>query len=655
MGSSVKAGSLRDRASRIVPAGSLAIALALVFLALADGGYGGESLGAGSAVVWILVVVAILARPQALREIAPPLALAALLLGVLLGLTALSLGWGRDDGAGFAEVVRLSGYLGAFVLVGLLARPGDGRAVLVAVTGAVVAVALVALSSRLLGIGGGDAGLADALPPSRGRLSFPLGYWNALGALMALALPVLAHLAVTGGGRWARGAALAAVGPVLLTAWMTSSRGALLAALAGAIVVVLFATERRRTGAAAIAGIALAMPAMVGASFAGGILDSPGDGSPGAAELGVVALLLAGMAAAVLAGAALVDALARLSRVSSRLPRVRPAVAIPVALVAVAGLVLLAGPGRLIDDFRTLSPEARTSESTGILSASGSGRAQFWGTALDAFADEPVRGIGAGGYATYWNQHGSLGTPARNAHSEPLELLAELGPAGLLAFLAFAAVVALAGVRRARGPDRAAVGGALGLLAAGAVGFLIDWTWQIPAVTVPVLIVAAALAGSAFAAPRPSPARMAGLRVPAPLAGAVLIAVAIPAVWAAGVLGVATARLDESERALADGDASGAAQAARAAIAVEPWAAEPWFQLAEVERTVDNVEAAQLAVREGVRRAPDDFRGWILASVLRAQAGEALPSAVYAARALTLAPLLIPRVGEFAPETTEPQ
>ena len=29
---------------------------------------------------------------------------------------------------------------------------------------------------------------------------------------------------------------------------------------------------------------------------------------------------------------------------------------------------------------------------------------------LDAFADEPVRGIGAGGYATYWNQHGSLGT-----------------------------------------------------------------------------------------------------------------------------------------------------------------------------------------------------------------------------------------------------
>jgi hypothetical protein len=41
--------------------------------------------------------------------------------------------------------------------------------------------------------------------------------------------------------------------------------------------------------------------------------------------------------------------------------------------------------------------------------------------------------------------------------------------------------------------------------------------------------------------------------------------------------------------------------------------------------------------------------------VLRDQAGEGLPSVVYAARALTLAPLLIPRVGEFAPESPGPQ
>ena len=649
MRSSLKAGSVRDRVSRIVPAGSLAIALAVVLLALADGGYTGESLGSGSAVVWILVVVSVLARPEGLRGIPAPLAGAALLLGLLLGLTALSLGWGNDDGAGFADVVRLSGYLGVFVLAGLLARPGDGRPVLIAVAAAVLVVALIALGSRLLGIGSGDAVLADVLPPSQGRLSFPLGYWNALGALMALAVPILAHLASSGSRRQC-GAALAALGPVLLTAYMTSSRGALLAALIGALVVVAFADERRRTGAALASGVALALPALIGASAAGGILDSPGDGSPGGAELGVLALLLAGCAAAAFIGPALTDAIARISMHSSRLPRIRPAIAIPVVAAVAIGLVLLTGPARLIDDFRSLSPEARTEASTGILSASGSGRAQFWGTALDAFADEPVRGIGAGGYATYWNQHGSLGTPTRNAHSEPLELLAELGPAGLLGFAGFAVIVALAGVRRARGPAGAAAGAALGVLAAGAVGFLIDWTWQVPAVTVPVLVVAAALAGRGF-----GPAAAAGLRVPAPLAGAALVAVAIPSLWAAGVLAVATSRLDESDRALAAGDPAGAARAARAAIAVEPWAAEPWFQLAEVERTVDNVEAAQLAAREGIERAPNDFRGWILASNLQSQEGASLQSTVYAARALALAPLLIPRVGEFAPTVTEPE
>ncbi len=371
-----------------------------------------------------------------------PLVLGTLLLGVLLGLTALSLGWGTDDGAGFAEVVRVAGYLGTFVLVGLLARPGSGRSILGAVATGVVAVAVISLASRLLGIGAGDAGLADVLPPSQGRLSFPLGYWNALGALMALGVPALVHLAATGEGRLCARAPARGAG----------SRPAhrlhdLLAGCAagGAAGRARHGRARRRAASRGCCPRGRRRAR------------DPGDDRRVARRRGSSTrretarrdrpswrcsrLLLAGVAAALLAGPALADALARLSRHGSRLPRVRPAIALPVALVLVVGLVLLTGPGRLVDDFRSLSPETRTEAGTGILSASGSGRAQFWGTALDAFADEPVRGIGAGGFATYWNRNGSLGTPARNAHSEPLELLAELGLAGLVCFLGFAGVV----------------------------------------------------------------------------------------------------------------------------------------------------------------------------------------------------------------------
>jgi O-antigen ligase len=651
MGSSLKAGSVRDRTSRHAPAGSVAIAVALLLIALADGGYSGDALGAGTAIVWILVVVAMLVRPQRLGHVPPPLALATVFLIALLGLTALSLGWGNDDGAGFSEVVRLAGYLGVFVLAGLLAQPGGGRSILTAIAAGIVAVALVALASRLLGIGGGDADLAGQLPPSAGRLSYPLGYWNGLGALMALAVPALVHLAAeTGAGR-RRSVALAAMAPVLLTAYMTSSRGALLAALLGAGVMIAFATERRRAVAVLAAGIAVALPAMVGATVADGILDTPGTGSPGTAEWAVIALLLAGVLLALLAGAAMVRGMEKLGGLAAGRLRVPPRIAVSVAIAVLAGLVVLTGPGRLIDDFSSISSETRTEASTGILSASGSGRAQFWGTALDAFADEPLQGIGAGGYATYWNRHGSIGTPARNAHSEPLELLAELGIAGLASFLGFAGVIALAGLRRARGPGGALAGAGLGVLAAGSVGHLIDWTWQIPAVTVPMLIVGAGLAGSAFASstrPEPSMGETKGTwAVPAPLAGAVLLVLAIPAIWAAGVLAVATTRIDQSKSALANGEPADAARAARAAIEIEPWAAEPWLQLAEIERTVDNVEASKRAARMGIQRAPDDFRGWLLVSTLEGQKGNGTLGANYAFRAVSLAPLLLPRIQEF--------
>jgi cytochrome c-type biogenesis protein CcmH/NrfG len=200
-------------------------------------------------------------------------------------------------------------------------------------------------------------------------------------------------------------------------------------------------------------------------------------------------------------------------------------------------------------------------------------------------------------------------------------------------------VVALSGLRNARSPRGAPAGAALGILAAAALGFLIDWTWQIPAVTAPVLIVAAALTGGGAGR---------RLRVPAPALAVGVAVVAIPALWSGGVLAVATDRIDDSEAALAAGRPGDAARDARAAIAVQPWAAEPYLQLAEVERSVDNIEAANGAARAAIRRGPDDFRVWMLTASLAFIEGDVEAGSNYLARAFSLAPRLITRFGEFS-------
>ena len=87
---------------------------------------------------------------------------------------------------------------------------------------------------------------------------------------------------------------------------------------------------------------------------------------------------------------------------------------------------------------------------------------------------------------------------------------------------------------------------------------------------------------------------------------------------------------------------------AREAIAIQPWAAEPWLQLATVERSVDNTEAAARAAREAIERSPDDFRLWLLASVLAGSGEQPNGGISYAVRASQLAPTLLLRLPEFA-------
>lgn len=619
----------------------------MLALALAGGGYGAIAVSATAAVTWALVLGLMLAGRGDLGTLAaPPFAVAAAALLLFGLLTALSLSWSPDPDQGFVEVVRVAGYAGVFVLAGLAMAPGWGATALRGVLIAVVATALVALGSRLLGIGEGDRELAADLPPASGRLSFPLGYWNALGALMALAIPILMATAAGARDRLRAGGWLAAAVPILLAIYMTSSRGALIAAFAAAGITTGLSPNRPRALAAAVLALIVALPAIAAAELSSGILDSAGDGSVGSSELTVLAVAAAAATAAVVLGGA---ALERVQALAAAVPLPPLRIAIPALALVAAALVALVGPAKIVDDFRSVPSTPRAGE---LLLSSGSGRSQFWGAALDAFADEPGRGIGAGGYATYWNQHSTLGTPARNAHSEPLEALAELGVLGLALLAAFAGAVGSAAVAKRRAPGGAA---AAGVLAAGGVGYLIDWTWQVPAVTVPVLIVAAGLAGRGFAAIEDRSARASAFGpLAATAAGAALAALAAASLWAAAALGLGADQLERSDDALGRGDSGAAAEHARAAAAAQPWAAEPYLRLAEIEQGVGNVRAADAAAGAAIERAPDDFRSWILAAQLEAELGEPEVAAAYAQRAVALAPTLFGRITEFIPEARSP-
>jgi O-antigen ligase len=119
-------------------------------------------------------------------------------------------------------------------------------------------------------------------------------------------------------------------------------------------------------------------------------------------------------------------------------------------------------------------------------------RYDYWRIGLDAFAEDPLKGTGSGGFRVVWLRERPVREGALEVHSLALEMGAELGLPGLLALgLLLTGVGAAARRAMRREPELVA-----GSCAAGAVWLLhatIDWDWQLPAVTLPALVLAGAL------------------------------------------------------------------------------------------------------------------------------------------------------------------
>ncbi|MEA2167033.1 MAG: hypothetical protein QOF76_333 [Solirubrobacteraceae bacterium] len=420
--------------------------------------------------VWAIVVVGLVARVPG-APFAPARPAARLAFGGLAGLAAwtfASVTWAPVAGPAWdaGEIALL--YLGVMAAAALLCGAETEPALAL---GAFVVVGY-GLSERLLP---GVLHFTQSVS-AEGRLEQPLTYWNGMGVVAAMGLVLCARLAGDPArGARLRSAAAAAAVPLTLGLALTVSRGALLAAAAGLLVLIVATNRREQLAAVVVTVVPGALAAAVAAPLDGvASLTGTHRETEGAVVLAALVVL---MALAMLAQRALSTRLAG----PLRLPA-GSGILVVTLIAAGFGVAVLLGSG---DHKRTLTPTA------GRLTTLQSNRYEYWRVATRAFGDQPLRGVGAGGWAVRWLAERPFRESAHDAHSLYLQTAAELGIVGVVLLLTWFGGVALAA--------RAGPVGLAAVCATYAVHVLLDWDFELPAASLPAMIAAGALLQSASA------------------------------------------------------------------------------------------------------------------------------------------------------------
>jgi O-antigen ligase len=462
----------------VLAAGATALIGLPTVLAFFSGGFFDKPRLIAAVAVWGLVVLAALVSPNPLPASAPG-RWALLGLCLLAVWSAISFAWAPIGGRALDDVQRLALYLGFMVAATALLRgPAVRRLLEPALAVGAFLVVAYGLSERVLPkvIDLANSGTAV------GRLEQPLTYWNAMGIVAAVGTVLAVRIAGDPGRDRALRMAAAFMGvPLALGVYLTYARGALAALGVGMLVLLALAPAvRAQLRAMVTVGVGAALAVVV----ANGLptVKSLSERDPGEGLWMLVALVALASAAAVIAP--------RTPRIRLRTPTLpvsRPATVLGISalLLVLGGLVIAALEGK---------PEG-TSPVPGAdparLGSIDTNRYRYWEEAGATFADHPVVGIGSGGFLVEWLQVLHRFDASGDAHSLYLETAAELGLVGVAFLITFLAGVALAAVRLYRVDPGAATGLAAGL-SAWAFHAGLDWDWEMPAVTLMALAMAAA-------------------------------------------------------------------------------------------------------------------------------------------------------------------
>jgi len=589
---------LRDAAVGIAVA---ATAFALLY---ANGGFTPTTRAyAGIAAWWLLGVGAAFGIASARSDVDRLALVAVGLLAAFDIWILISIRWAADAEGAFEQFNQVAFYVAVLAIAIVLGRLVPAPVLVGAVALALSVVACIALVSRCFPSTFGLQSGSTILPPLKNRLSFPLGYWNGLGIAVALAYPLLLSIMVSRRSRVA--SALAAFPLPILAAvmYLTSSRGAFVAA-GVAVVIFVVLTPRRWPAVAAlvVAGAAGAVAVAVlvpKKALVNGDVDTAlgvQQGHHAAFWIGVASVVTA------LVWAGLAQAGKKLPSPSRRVGQAAVVALVVLAVVA----IVLAHPIAKFDEFKNPTAGATlhgTTTTDHLLNSSGSGRWQFWSAAISQFRAHPLNGGGAGSWEAWWLQHGSLPVKSEFAHSLYLEAIAELGIIGLLLIVAAVVVAVVGAVRSALALQSGEIAAAAACGIAFFVAAAYDWVWQLSGVAV-VGVGMLGVALGALPASRATAWRGSGVLRPA--LALVAVAVIIPQY----VFLSSSGHLSNSYAAYRAGDGDRARSEALEAKAIEPWAAGPYLQLGFVAEAQHHYGEAVHWANEAIRRSRDDWNLW---------------------------------------------
>jgi O-antigen ligase len=620
----------RGRAARWEgPAFALAVAALIVYTSFNAGGFFAGTPAAGAALLAVVLMLRLTVAEEPLAGIGARLFVPIGALALYAVWVLVSAAWSHAPGRATIEFDRALFYLLVLVLFGSWpSSPARSRWLIRGVALAFVSVCAVALVSRLL---------PDVLHTNPNlhneRLSYPLTYWNALGLMAAIAVPLCLHLAgsieeppfvrVLGAGAL----------PVACTVlYFTFSRGAIAAAVIAVVVFVVLG--RSRSLPLGLIASAPAVAIAVSVAYGAELLARPDLTGAATSKQGhhvavVVAACVAG-AAVLRAALCLVErriAALVLPRQGTRGARLAGWGSFVVVLVLAAALLDV--PSRVDHAVKQFGRSALADQAVSrdrdlrarLGTASNNGRTDIWRVSIDSFEAHPLLGKGAGTFQTQWLQKRPYPDRVNDGHSLYIETLGELGLVGGVLMLALVLSVLSGLAARARGADRA-VGAALFVAAlAWALDAGIDWDWEMPAVTLWMFAAAGTLLSAPVraegAAPRVRAVPRLGRRTRV-LCGIACLVVAVTPVRVV----LSQGELNKSVSAYKRGDCSGAVDGALSSISAFGERPDPYEIVAYCDLQARRPDLGLPLMKQAVSLDPNDSELRYGLSLMRAGTGQ---------------------------------
>jgi O-antigen ligase len=528
--------------ARLLPAAGVLVTWAV--LMFSSGGYDvGTWLPAGLVLAALLVLAAVGGG-----RLLPPGRNERRALGALLAFTAwcfVSIAWSDARGPSWeAANLLLVVSLGAWVLVLAPWRARTAQLLMIAYSSVVAAASVADVVGALA-----QTDLTSRFEDFRyaGVLHYP----NATAALAFMAaIPALVLAARPGGSVALKGLAQGLATFLCAYGLLPLSRGSILGGLAALVVLAIAVPFRWRL---VLHGLLLLAAVGTAAGSITAVYDAAATTGRASEPLGdaLTAILLATGG-----GAAFGLLLARLEErvvlddVSERRARLGAIGAAVLAAVALATLVVVKLPAiqdtaaehwkALTNPGQEFGGAAQEREDAGRLGRTDpQERYDYWRVAVGGFLDDPVIGMGAGGFEQRYSLERRFRKPSRYPHNVALKVLGDTGLVGTALMIAFTALIAAGLLRsraaRRRSRERAVAATALGTFAYFAAHGMFDWLEAYavlagPAIAFPLVAMSVGSRGRAPALPAGAPTP----RVWAPAAlVAVLAAASYLAPWVA--------------------------------------------------------------------------------------------------------------------------